>query len=900
MSEDETIVPGWSDGNPIEPGRPPQREPHSVAPPATPPPSSAPEEAPPGMPHDVEATLHSADVPSAGHTAPTDGLIGKYKLLQRIGAGGMGEVYEAQQLEPIRRRVALKLIKRGMDTDAIVARFESERQALALMDHDCIAKVYDAGATPDGRPYFVMEYVKGIPITDYCEKSRLPTKARLELFLRVCEGVQHAHQKGIIHRDLKPTNVLVTVHEDKAIPKIIDFGLVKATAQSLTDRTLFTELGQMMGTPEYMSPEQAEMSGLDIDTRTDVYSLGVLLYEILVGSLPFDPKTLRQGGYEEIRRKIREEEPQRPSTRLTVLASTGDAAPRPRTEMVALSKQLRGDLDWIVMTAMEKDRARRYASASDLAADIVRHLKNEPVLAGPPSHRYRMKKFVLRHKVGVAAASAVMAAVILGMVGTTLGLLRARRAQRVASEEAATSRQVSDFLVGLFKVADPESTLGSTITARQILDQGAARIEHELQDQPQTQARLLYTMGNVYKNLGLYGQAQPLLEKSYHLRQGSRHDEDLALASNLASLGDLARLRGNLTMAESLLVEAVAAKEKLLGPDDPQVAASLNELGVAYTAHGKFPDAESTLVRARGIREHALGPQHPELAETLNYLGVLYWRQGRYAAAESLYLRAITIWEQTRGENHPDLGRAFGNLGILYLTVGKYADAVPAYERAVSIYEKVLGPEHTRTGQALGNLGRAYNELEDYAKAAPLFERSLAILEKRLGPDHPRVATMLNNIANVKMKLNDDAAAEPLFRRALQIRERALGPDHPDVWWTVADLGVLYRDRGDYAAAEPLFRRALASFERLDQGDGVAWTLNDLGILFTKRHEFSTAEAYFKRAVPAFDTALGSNHPDLAKCLDNYATLLRQAGRAGDAESLERRAQAIRASRQPS
>jgi non-specific serine/threonine protein kinase/serine/threonine-protein kinase len=829
---------------------------------------------------------------------PPDLQLDKYRLLQRVGSGGMGDVYEAQQVEPIRRRVALKVIKRGMDTDAVVARFESERQALALMDHACIAKVYDGGVTPDGRPYFVMEFVKGIPITDYCEQHRLGTKQRLELFLRVCDGVQHAHQKGIIHRDLKPTNVLVTLQESKPTPKIIDFGLAKAMAHALTERTLFTELGQLMGTPEYMSPEQAEMSGLDVDTRTDVYSLGVLLYQLLVGALPFDSKALRAGNFEEIRRKIRDEEPQKPSTRIvTISAAAGTVSPaqRPRPEALHLSRQLRGDLDWIVMMAIEKDRTRRYASTAALAADIERHLRNEPVLAGPPSARYRMKKFVLRHKVWVATGALVATAIILGMIGTTIGLLRARSANRVAREEAATARQIADFMVGLFRVADPESTLGNTITAREILDQGAARIEHELQDQPLTQARLLDTMGNVYKNLGLYSQARPLLEMSYSIRRGTSEGSSLDLATTLSSIGDLARLQGNLAAAETLLVQALSSKEKILGPEAPEIASTLTDLGVTYTALGKFPEAEKVLQRSLQIRERSLGPENVGVAESLNYLGVLYWRQGRYVEAEPLYTRAIGIWEKTRGADHPDVARGLNNLGILYVAQGKYDAAVPVYERAVAIYERALGPEHIRLAQGLGNLGRALYSQEDYARAEPLFERALGIFEKRLGPKHPSVASTLNNLANLKKAQNDDVGAEVYFRRALEIREHTLGPDHPDVAWTVADLGVLYRDRGDYEAAEPLFRRALASFERLKQDDGVAWTLNDLGILFTRRQEYATAENYFKRALATFEVALGASHPDLADCLQSYAALLRKMGRDTEAGELDARANAIRA-----
>jgi len=419
----------------------------------------------------LEASAHDSEV-----------RVKNYRILQKIGEGGMGEVYEAEQEQPVRRRVALKVIKMGMDTKDVVARFESERQALALMDHPGIARVFEAGATERGQPFFVMEFIRGVPITDYCDRNKLRTRDRLELFIQVCVAVQHAHQKGIIHRDLKPTNVLVAVQDEKPMPKIIDFGLAKATAQPLTERTVFTELGQLVGTPEYMSPEQVELTGLDLDTRTDVYSLGVLLYELLVGALPFDSKELRKAGFDGLRRKIREDEPLRPSTRLTSLEreSSSNVAKQRKTDPITLSRQLRGDLDWIVMKAIEKDRTRRYASASELAADIHRHLDNQPVLAGPPSSAYRLRKFVARHKVGVAAASLVVFAMLLGITGTTTGLIRAIKAERVAREEAEAARQVSEFLEGLFAVSDPGAARGNTITAREILDDGADKISREL------------------------------------------------------------------------------------------------------------------------------------------------------------------------------------------------------------------------------------------------------------------------------------------------------------------------------------------------------------------------------------------------------------------------------------
>ncbi len=407
--------------------------------------------------------------------------IGPYDLLEVLGEGGMGVVYLAEQREPIERRVALKVIKLGMDSKQVIARFESERQALALMNHPHIAKVLDAGTTKEGRPYFVMEYVEGTSITTYCNTQRLGARERLELMLPVCQAVHHAHQKGIIHRDLKPSNILVSVEDGRPQPKVIDFGVAKATQHRLTEKTLVTQQGFRLGTPGYMSPEQAEITGMDIDTTTDVYSLGVVLYSLLTGVLPFDREQLLEGGYSEMQRIIREEEPLKPSTRVKALGEKAtDIARARQTNTRSLTKNLRGDLDWITLKCLEKDRTRRYQSAAELAADLQRHLRDEPVLASPPSTAYRMKKFVLRHKVGVVAGALVVLALALGIAGTTVGMLRALRAEAeastqadIASREADAAQQVSDFLVNLFKVSDPSESLGNSITAREILDAGA-------------------------------------------------------------------------------------------------------------------------------------------------------------------------------------------------------------------------------------------------------------------------------------------------------------------------------------------------------------------------------------------------------------------------------------------
>ena len=468
---------------------------------------SAPPEAPLG---DDPAQTQTQSARATG-----GGTIGPYRILERLGEGGMGEVWLAEQTRPIRRHVALKVIKAGMDTAQVVARFEAERQALALMDHPAIAKVFDAGATELGRPYFVMERVRGESLAAYCDRERLTIPQRLELFLQVCEGVQHAHQKGVIHRDLKPSNILVTVQDDRAVPKIIDFGVAKAISQPLTEHTLYTSVAGFVGTPEYMSPEQAELGGVDIDTRTDVYALGVILYELLTGVLPFDRRTLKDKSIDEIRRTIRESDPLRPSTRVTQLGEASTDVARTRgAQPSRLKGVLQGDLDWITMKALEKDRRRRYGSATELAADLRRYLTMQPVLASPPKTMYRLRKFVRRHRVGVATAASLAGLVIAAAVITGVHASRVAHERDRANLEAAAARQVSDFLVGLFRVSDPSEARGSSLTAREILDKGAKDALETLQAQPELQSRLLATIGTVYTGLGSYRAAEPLLEQA--------------------------------------------------------------------------------------------------------------------------------------------------------------------------------------------------------------------------------------------------------------------------------------------------------------------------------------------------------------------------------------------------
>jgi len=820
-----------------------------------------------------------------------------FRLLQKLGEGGMGEVFEAEQLEPVRRKVALKLIKRGMESKEVLARFDAERQALALMSHPNIAQVYDAGTTTDGRPYFVMEFIQGVPVTQYCDTNRLTTDERLELFTQICDGVQHAHHKGVIHRDIKPTNVLVKIQDSKPVPKIIDFGVAKAIAQRLTEQSVFTAIGEFIGTPEYMSPEQAEMTELDIDTRTDVYSLGVVLYELLAGAPPFDASELRQAGFSEMRRRIREEEPPRPSVRLSGLGEASTtAAEKRRSQPSTLTRQLHGDLDWITMKALEKDRTRRYNSPGELAADVYRHLHNEPVLAGPPSATYRVKKFVRRHTLGVTAGVFVMLALILGVAGIALGLVRAREAERVASREAETATQISDFLTGLFEVSDPSEAKGETITAREILDEGAEKIRGELEDQPLVQARLMNTMGMVYRKLGLYDSAVPLLEEALKTNESVLAPDDLEMASSLDNLATLYLERGKYTEAEPLYQRALAIREETLGPDDSLVASSLNNIAVLFDAQGKYEEAGHLYLRALTIKEKVLGQDHPDVAVALNNAAGIYAKQGKYAEAELLDLRALAIREEVLGPDHPDLAISLHNLANLYRNQGKYAEAEPLHLRSSAIMEKTLGPDHPWVAVSLGTLAVLFAEQERYAEAEPLYLRALAVREKTLGPNHPAVAMSLESLGNFYLSQEKYAEAKPLYERSLAIRENVLGPEHPDFAMGLYNLGGVYLEQGKYADAEPIFQRALAILEKLYGPEGlkVAYPLHALGIVYRDLERFDEAETLYRRAIAIRVKILGPDHPLLFEVNSGYASLLRATGRAEEAEELEARIDAAR------
>ncbi|MEM8996436.1 MAG: serine/threonine-protein kinase [Acidobacteriota bacterium] len=781
-------------------------------------------------------------VPDLGGLTPREPPeLSRFDVGELLGEGGMGEVWAAEQRSPIRRPVALKVIKRGLDTAQVMHRFDAERQSLAAMDHPAIAKVFEAGATDDGRPYFVMERVAGTAITVCCDRLGLSVERRLELFVEVCRGVHHAHQKGVIHRDLKPSNVLLKEDGDRLQPTIIDFGIAKAVTADAAHVTV-TELGQVVGTPAYMSPEQADFGQQDVDTRSDVYSLGVLLFELLVGVRPFDDRALPFD-------RETEATPT-PSSRLSSLgARAEDVATRRSARLQSLARTLRGELDWIVLKALEADREKRYSSPADLAEDIERYFRNEPVEAGPPGTGYHVKKFIRRHRLSVGLGVIVLLAIGSALTGLAVGLERALEAEERARAEATLAQGVADFLAELFERASPTAELGAELSVRELLDEGAERIGKELEDQPLVRSRLLVTMGRAYHGLGRYDESTALLEDA----------------------------------VETLEADPAGAGDSL------ELADALHELAEVQTRVGDFEAVEANAGRAMAIRRARLDPRSLEVARSHTQLGNLRWRTGRYVEALGHHEAALEIQEEVLGPEDGVLAKPLNNVAILRLEQGDFAGARELMERGLELFERDLGPDHPNVASNYNNLGIVANRENDFPACVDYLRKSLEIRRAILEPDHPDIAEGLNNLGTCLHSLGDYDEAIAVFEEAIEIRRRVLGDSHSDLASSLANLGRGVAARGDLEGGRTLIQGAHDMFvaELGPEHPYLAFTFAWLGHIDALAGNLEAAHRDLTQCRELRRRTLGPLHPLLLNCITPHFEVLEALGLDAEYQELE-------------
>jgi serine/threonine protein kinase len=815
---------------------------------------------------------------------PLPRRLGPYLLLREIGGGGMGVVYLAcRDDEQYEREVAVKILRAGSRDTEAVHRFLAERQILARLEHPDIARLYDGGSTEDGRPFLVMELVDGLPLDEYCDLHALPIDARLALFRRVCAAVQHAHQNLLVHRDLKPANILVTAGGE---PKLLDFGIAKQLAPEGADTagTDLTRTGSRLMTPSYASPEQVQ--GEPITTATDVYSLGVVLYGLLTGRGPY---RVASGLPHEIEHAICDQEPERPSQ---ALFRRGDPPPetvaRARgTRPAALQRKLRGDLDTIVLTALRKEPARRYASAAELAADLDRHLQYRPVAARPDTLLYRTRKLLRRRQKTVAAA--VIAAVVA--LGFVLGLVEQGR--RLA-REGDKARYALSFLVDTFREADPYETERGSLTAGEILEEGSARVSRELGKRPDVQAAVMDAIGQAQLGLGRTAAAAPLLARALELRRRAGDTEPLELATSLEHLAGARYEQAAYPEAEALLREAVALRRRE-GSDPKALAAALNQLGQAVAVRDAVTKEVEALHReALSLAHRAEGAAGPLVAESLILLGRRAGDQGDYERAERLYREGLAVQRKVFGATHPKTVREAAALAVILMDGGKPKEAESLLLENLALQRKVLGNNHPDLLYTLSNLGKARQSQGDSAGAEAAYRQALALPRTSSSDASLQHAAVLTNLASVLLAQDRIEESMPPLTEALELRRRALGDRHPLVGQILLHLARAERLRKHFPEGRALAQQALAIVEEGEGADHphVAFPLREIGNNFMDQGNAAAAEPYLRRTLDVRLHSLSAGHPDVAKAQVALASCLIELGRKAEAETLLRKARA--------
>lgn len=770
-------------------------------------------------------------------------VIEQYCLLRKIGEGGMGQVWLAEQSEPLKRQVALKLIHGGIFDPSLLRRFQAERQSLAIMDHPAIAKVFDAGATPAGQPYFVMEYVPGEPITAYCDARKLTVAQRLEIFIQVCDGIQHAHQKAIIHRDLKPANILITEVDGRPMPRIIDFGLAKVLKQIADEAHPATRMEGLVGTPGYMSPEQVGSS--DIDTRTDVYSLGAVLYELLTGQLAFDAERLRHLPLYDLLRQLQEHESLPPSVRAgqnTKAAIT--SALKRQSEPRKLARELRRDLDWITLKALEKDRGRRYGTPTELSSDIRRYLDHLPVEAAPADLSYRIQKYIRRHRAGITMAA------VLALLLVAFAVVQAVELRRIARERDRAG-MITDFMTEMFKVSNPGEERGNQVTAREILDSASSRITTGLAQDPETQAQMMMVMGKVYDNLGLYPQADSLLRQATQIRVATLGATKADTAASMLDLAWTLGHEGRYTEAENLLRQVVAIRQRALGAENQDTLSAMADLGVILNYEGHYPEAEKLQRQALELRRRTLKADSLDVAGSLDNLGTVLQMEAHYPEAEKLDREAIEIHQRVQGRDHPDTVATMNNLANVLYFEGRYGEAEKLDQQVLEERRRVFGPENPLTLKTMSNLSNVLHREHREAEAEKICRETLDLQRRVLGPEHPETLMSMNNLTAILSKEGKYDEAERMGREVLEIRQRVLGPEHPLTLRAMSNLSDSLTKLGHWGDAEKLLRQALEIQRRVlgPEHPDTALSTYNLACVIAHQGEATEALAMLRQSV---------------------------------------------------